>query len=213
MITEQLKKTYYNILIKPETLAKWVLGVGSSGWAAELRDPCPELPGLVPGFARGLGSPSSSWLRADTQGTAVPQCLEPAAAAGGGHWDPVPVCSQEWHLWHQPAADGLCLCPVGLQGCEAADPGARALVHDRQVPDADEGALHRRPLRLRHRLQVPALRGGTRARELHQQGECSLGSWSFKSPLNWAGSCCCLCSGSLESRGDRAASPQECSLG
>lgn len=24
MITEQLKKTYFNILIKPETLAKWV---------------------------------------------------------------------------------------------------------------------------------------------------------------------------------------------
>lgn len=67
---------------------------------------------------------------------------------------------------------------VALQGCAAPDPGARPVVHDRQVPDADEGALHRGPLRLRHGLQVTALRGGSRARELHQQGEYSLGSWS-----------------------------------
>lgn len=45
MITEQLKKTYFNILIKPETLAKWVLGEGKKwlrskcwGWAEELRN-------------------------------------------------------------------------------------------------------------------------------------------------------------------------------
>lgn len=43
MITEQLKKTYFNILIKPETLAKWVRGKGKKwlhskcwGWAEEL---------------------------------------------------------------------------------------------------------------------------------------------------------------------------------
>lgn len=30
MITEQLKKTYFNILIKPETLAKWVYMDGIS---------------------------------------------------------------------------------------------------------------------------------------------------------------------------------------
>lgn len=50
MITEQLKKTYFNILIKPETLAKWVLGEGKKwlhskcwGWAEELRNRCSVL--------------------------------------------------------------------------------------------------------------------------------------------------------------------------
>lgn len=37
MITEQLKKTYFNILIKPETLAKWVLGEGKRGCAAVVK--------------------------------------------------------------------------------------------------------------------------------------------------------------------------------
>lgn len=65
MITEQLKKTYFNILIKSDTLAKWVLGEGKKrlhsecwGWAEGLRNRCSWR--LVLGFACGSESSSSS---------------------------------------------------------------------------------------------------------------------------------------------------------
>lgn len=142
-------------------------GGGQQWLSRRAQGSCSVLTGLV---ARSLGNPSRSGSD-----------LEPAVAAGGGHSQP---CVQSGMA--SLAASScwlLCWCPVALQGRAAADPGARPLVHDRQVPDADEGTLHRRPLRLRHRLQVPALRGGSRARELHQQGECSLGSCSASQGL------------------------------
>lgn len=157
MITEQLKKTYFNILIKPETLAKWVLGEGKGGCAAVVKVEQRAQKSLLCAGGGLFWGGSWPWelrqlcsqcIKLKAQTRPAGSCSSEAASsrgwgrAGWAHSSASPesevgslALSSSWWL---VVLFSFCLS----QGCPSSDFRAQQVVHDRQVPDADEGPFH-----------------------------------------------------------------------
>lgn len=111
MITEQLKKTYFNILIKPETLAKWVLGEGKRGCAAVVKVEQRAQKSLLCAGGGLFWGGSWPWelrqlcsqcIKLEAQTRPAGSCSSEAAGAEAGQGEPTAVLllSQKWDRLH-----------------------------------------------------------------------------------------------------------------